>query len=66
MIRMNVSPFLESGEIISWTTLQGITKGEFTVGSMIFDQIMSSMSSAQADSTEHSGEHLNTDAYHNT
>ena len=65
MIRMNVSPFLESGEIISWTTLQGITKSEFTVGSMIFDQLMSSVSSAQADSTEHSGEHLNTDPYHN-
>ena len=65
MIRMNVLPFLESGEIISWTTLQCITKSEFTVGSMIFDQLMSSVSSAQADSTEHSGEHLSTDPYHN-
>ena len=34
-------------------TLQGITNSEFTVGSKIVIQIMLSVSSAQADSTEH-------------
>ena len=47
MIRINVLSFLERGEIISWSTLQGLTNMEFTVGSIC------SVSSVRADGTEY-------------
>ena len=65
MIRINVISFLESEEIISWTTLQGIKNSKFTVSSMILVQIMLCVDRPLKLPALNTGEHLNTDLYHN-